>query len=183
MLVRFIALSLICVSAVEFALYWIFESQHNHTPVEIFPCIIKSIPALLGVVVSSNPKPSRNGFRTNWTNNFKGTMQGYLSIVLHAHLPFVRHPEHEKFLEESWLLRRSRKRICRSSRFWKAGRATGLTPADAFAFADAVRDAARSAAARALRTASERPDRTGRKGNPSHALGPRVPRTRVDVSP
>jgi 1,4-alpha-glucan branching enzyme len=30
-------------------------------------------------------------------------MQGYLSLVLHAHLPFVRHPEHEKFLEECWL--------------------------------------------------------------------------------
>ena len=30
-------------------------------------------------------------------------MHGYLSLVLHAHLPFVRHPEHEKFLEESWL--------------------------------------------------------------------------------
>jgi 1,4-alpha-glucan branching enzyme len=30
-------------------------------------------------------------------------MQGYLSIVLHAHLPFVRHPEHDRFLEESWL--------------------------------------------------------------------------------
>src|SRR5580658_6367880 len=30
-------------------------------------------------------------------------MQGYLSIVLHAHLPFVRHPEHERFLEENWL--------------------------------------------------------------------------------
>src|SRR5277367_4571109 len=30
-------------------------------------------------------------------------MQGNLSLVLHAHLPFVRHPEHEKFLEESWL--------------------------------------------------------------------------------
>ncbi|MGH7951421.1 MAG: glycoside hydrolase family 57 protein, partial [Limisphaerales bacterium] len=30
-------------------------------------------------------------------------MQGYLSLILHAHLPFVRHPEHEKFLEESWL--------------------------------------------------------------------------------
>src|SRR5438132_518463 len=28
---------------------------------------------------------------------------GYLAIVLHAHLPFVRHPEHEKFLEENWL--------------------------------------------------------------------------------
>lgn len=30
-------------------------------------------------------------------------MPGYLAIVLHAHLPFVRHPEHPKFLEESWL--------------------------------------------------------------------------------
>jgi 1,4-alpha-glucan branching enzyme len=30
-------------------------------------------------------------------------MEGYFSLVLHAHLPFVRHPEHEKFLEESWL--------------------------------------------------------------------------------
>ena len=27
---------------------------------------------------------------------------GYLSIVLHCHLPFVRHPEHEYFLEEDW---------------------------------------------------------------------------------
>ena len=30
-------------------------------------------------------------------------MSAYLSLILHAHLPFVRHPEHEKFLEESWL--------------------------------------------------------------------------------
>ncbi|MGH7969296.1 MAG: glycoside hydrolase family 57 protein [Limisphaerales bacterium] len=30
-------------------------------------------------------------------------MQGSLALVLHAHLPFVRHPEHERFLEESWL--------------------------------------------------------------------------------
>jgi 1,4-alpha-glucan branching enzyme len=30
-------------------------------------------------------------------------MKGYFSLVLHAHLPFVRHPEHEKFLEEAWL--------------------------------------------------------------------------------
>src|SRR5438105_5089284 len=28
---------------------------------------------------------------------------GYLALILHAHLPFVRHPEHEKFLEENWL--------------------------------------------------------------------------------
>jgi len=29
--------------------------------------------------------------------------KGYLAIVLHGHLPFVRHPEHENFLEEDWL--------------------------------------------------------------------------------
>ena len=26
-----------------------------------------------------------------------------LALVLHAHLPFVRHPAHEDFLEERWL--------------------------------------------------------------------------------
>ncbi len=30
---------------------------------------------------------------------------GFLSIVLHAHLPFVRHPEYERFLEEDWLFK------------------------------------------------------------------------------
>jgi 1,4-alpha-glucan branching enzyme len=29
--------------------------------------------------------------------------KGYLALVLHAHLPYVRHPEHELFLEEDWL--------------------------------------------------------------------------------
>lgn len=28
--------------------------------------------------------------------------KGYLSIVLHGHLPYVRHPEHDDFLEEDW---------------------------------------------------------------------------------
>lgn len=28
---------------------------------------------------------------------------GNLALLLHAHLPFVRHPEHESFLEEDWL--------------------------------------------------------------------------------
>jgi 1,4-alpha-glucan branching enzyme len=28
---------------------------------------------------------------------------GYFSLILHAHLPFVRHPEHPEFLEEDWL--------------------------------------------------------------------------------
>ncbi len=29
--------------------------------------------------------------------------RGFVSIVLHTHLPFVRHPEHDDFLEERWL--------------------------------------------------------------------------------
>ncbi len=29
--------------------------------------------------------------------------KGYLCLVLHAHLPFVRHPEEQYFLEENWL--------------------------------------------------------------------------------
>jgi 1,4-alpha-glucan branching enzyme len=28
--------------------------------------------------------------------------QGYLLLVLHAHLPYVRHPEYDRFLEERW---------------------------------------------------------------------------------
>src|SRR6516164_4177654 len=27
---------------------------------------------------------------------------GHLALILHAHLPFVHHPEHEHFLEEEW---------------------------------------------------------------------------------
>jgi len=30
-------------------------------------------------------------------------VEGYLALVLHAHLPYVRHPEHEDSLEENWL--------------------------------------------------------------------------------
>jgi 1,4-alpha-glucan branching enzyme len=29
-------------------------------------------------------------------------MPGHFALILHAHLPFVRHPEHEHFLEEDW---------------------------------------------------------------------------------
>ena len=29
--------------------------------------------------------------------------KGYLSIVLHAHLPYVRHPEAVTYIEERWL--------------------------------------------------------------------------------
>src|SRR5262249_31979715 len=30
-------------------------------------------------------------------------MPGCLALIFHAHLPFVRHPEHDHFLEEEWL--------------------------------------------------------------------------------
>jgi len=29
-------------------------------------------------------------------------MKGYLCFVFHGHLPYVRHPEHDYFLEENW---------------------------------------------------------------------------------
>jgi 1,4-alpha-glucan branching enzyme len=29
--------------------------------------------------------------------------KGYLALLLHAHLPFIRHPEYDEFMEESWL--------------------------------------------------------------------------------
>lgn len=29
--------------------------------------------------------------------------KGYLALILHAHLPFVRHPEYREYLEEDWL--------------------------------------------------------------------------------
>jgi hypothetical protein len=49
MLVRFVAVSLIGWTLVEFALYFAV-SQHNHAPMKFFPCVVKSIPALLGIV-------------------------------------------------------------------------------------------------------------------------------------
>jgi hypothetical protein len=50
MLVRFIGISLVCVTLVEIVLYWAI-AQHNHTPVEIFQCLLKSIPAVAGLVM------------------------------------------------------------------------------------------------------------------------------------
>ena len=31
-------------------------------------------------------------------------VNGYVSIVLHSHMPFIRHPEIEDAMEERWLL-------------------------------------------------------------------------------
>jgi hypothetical protein len=59
MLVRFIAVSLIGITVVEIALYWVVNGDHggivNHPyhppPIKIFPYVLRSVPALLGVVI------------------------------------------------------------------------------------------------------------------------------------
>jgi len=38
-----------------------------------------------------------------YSRYFKFMPVGYFSLILHAHLPFVRHPEYPEFLEEDWL--------------------------------------------------------------------------------
>ncbi|MCI0408394.1 MAG: DUF4912 domain-containing protein, partial [Acidobacteria bacterium] len=68
-----------------------------------------------------NRSPAREGSSPSGEKPWDGTVQltttarrasavapmpstlGYLAMVLHAHLPFVRHPEREYFLEEHWL--------------------------------------------------------------------------------
>ncbi|OQX58159.1 MAG: hypothetical protein B5M49_02300, partial [Thermotoga sp. 4484_232] len=30
-------------------------------------------------------------------------MKGYMILFLHAHLPYIKHPEYDEFLEERWL--------------------------------------------------------------------------------
>lgn len=42
-----------------------------------------------------------NIFRRN-TVNSEDPCKGYLALILHAHLPYVRHPEYDRFLEEEW---------------------------------------------------------------------------------
>ncbi|HVU27274.1 MAG TPA: hypothetical protein VHG71_06000 [Verrucomicrobiae bacterium] len=48
MLVRFVAAALIGWTMVDLTLYWVV-SRHNQIPLEIFPFILKCLPAVLGV--------------------------------------------------------------------------------------------------------------------------------------
>jgi len=48
MLVRFIGISLLAVTLVDLALYWVV-AQHNHAEMTLFSCVLKSIPAVIGV--------------------------------------------------------------------------------------------------------------------------------------
>ena len=49
MLVRFIAAALIGWTIVELVLYWAV-CDRNHTAMQMLPCIVKSVPLLLGIV-------------------------------------------------------------------------------------------------------------------------------------
>ena len=50
---------------------------------------------------SSSEGMGNNGMTTRSVNG-EGMEKGYLALVLHSHLPYVRHPEHDQFLEEDW---------------------------------------------------------------------------------
>ena len=50
MLVRFLAAVLLGWAILEISLYWII-SDHNHTPMKVFPCIMKSLPAFVGILM------------------------------------------------------------------------------------------------------------------------------------
>ena len=89
-------------------------------------------------------------------------MMGSLALVLHAHLPFVRHPEHEFFHEENWLfeaisesyvplLQMMRRLLRRGVRF----------QTHSFGIAHVVRNVERSALARSLHQASRLLDCVG----------------------
>src|SRR6267154_2007516 len=52
-------------------------------------------------------------------------MAGSLALVLHEHLPFIRHPEHEHFLEEDWIF----EAITESRRFFVEERKCDLLAA------------------------------------------------------
>lgn len=49
------------------------------------------------------PQHGNSRFERTWVIKGKEKAKGFLCLVLHAHLPFVRHPEFEDFLEEDWL--------------------------------------------------------------------------------
>ena len=50
MFVRFTAAALIGVTLIELTLY-LAVSQHNRVPVKFFPCFLKSLPLVIGVIM------------------------------------------------------------------------------------------------------------------------------------
>jgi hypothetical protein len=64
MLVRIVAVALMGWAVVELALYW-FICNHNHKPVEILPCLTKSLPLIAGLIILFKAKSL-----AEWVSNF-----------------------------------------------------------------------------------------------------------------
>ena len=56
MLVRFVAAALVGATLVDLTLYWVV-AQHNQTGLSILSCAVKSIPAVIGVILFVREKP------------------------------------------------------------------------------------------------------------------------------
>ena len=105
MLVRFVAVALMGMSAVGTGLVLGRMLSHNHAAGgNCSRALLKSIPFVAGVVMLDQGQSHRGmDFGQARRIIIPGSCKVISPLVLHAHLPFVRHPEHEKFLEESWL--------------------------------------------------------------------------------
>jgi len=53
--------------------------------------------------VATKPARRTRTGRTRGKRAESSMGKGYIALVLHSHLPYVRHPEHDRFLEEDWL--------------------------------------------------------------------------------
>ena len=72
------------------------------------PCLcVKNCAPIRGLVPSRNLRLVRRDaadtFRAQILATHRMAPNGYLALILHAHLPYVRHPEYDEFLEEDWL--------------------------------------------------------------------------------
>jgi 1,4-alpha-glucan branching enzyme len=54
-------------------------------------------------MIRKRQEQSKNTITKQDMDKGKKMGKGYLALVLHGHLPYVRHPEHDRFLEEDWL--------------------------------------------------------------------------------
>ena len=86
--------------------------------------------------------------------------RGYLLLILHAHLPYVRHPEYDRFLEERWFFEAVTETYIPLIKFFDRLQGRGhAVQADAVGLAAAGEHDGRPAAARALRAPPRPVDR------------------------
>lgn len=74
------------------------QAAHDERKTASSPHVWPSGPAISATRPTSDAQPTRGASAPQ-----RASTDGALALVLHAHLPFVRHPEHEVFLEEDWL--------------------------------------------------------------------------------